>query len=106
MTLSDQHIDHLNMEFKKEEVVEAIKSMQGVSSPGPDGIPPVFYKRNGLLAAMKLQKQHLSSLREVICSKEQTKLILPLSPKWIGQIKVNSGPLVFVILPIKSLQNV
>jgi hypothetical protein len=35
--------DHLNTSFTQEEVMAAIKEMKGLATPGPDGLPALFY---------------------------------------------------------------
>jgi len=37
-------VEDLNADFTPEKVVAAMKSMKSTSSPGPDGLPALFYQ--------------------------------------------------------------
>jgi hypothetical protein len=36
--------DHLNKDYTKQEVLEAVKGMKSLAAPGPDGLPAKFYQ--------------------------------------------------------------
>lgn len=42
-SVSDEMNQSLNGEFTKEEVVTALKQMDPLKSPGPNGLPPLFF---------------------------------------------------------------
>ncbi|MCI02045.1 hypothetical protein A2U01_0023077, partial [Trifolium medium] len=41
--ITESMFSHLNSEFTKEEVTNAIMDMKGLAAPGPDGLPALFY---------------------------------------------------------------
>ena len=42
-SVSDEMNQRLNGEFTKEEVVMALKQMESLKTPGPNGLPPFFF---------------------------------------------------------------
>ena len=42
-SVSDEMNQRLNGEFTKEEVVMALKQMELLKTPGPNGLPPFFF---------------------------------------------------------------
>lgn len=80
-TLSDQHILHLNREFTKEEVEAAVKSLKGLTSPGPDGIPPVFIQKEWSTCGSEITKATLDIIKGGFMLKESKKTHIALIPK-------------------------
>lgn len=62
LTVTENHITHLNREFTKEEVKEAMKSMKALTSPGPDGIPPIFIQKEWDTCGNEMSKAALDFL--------------------------------------------
>lgn len=81
VTLSDQHIAHLNREFNKEEVEEAMKIMTALTSPGTDGIPPVFLQKEWPTCRNDISKATLDFLKGGLMLKETNKTHIALIPK-------------------------
>ncbi|XP_018853114.2 uncharacterized protein LOC109015083 [Juglans regia] len=44
--INSDMVSHLSKRFTEKEVEEAIFQMSPISSPGPDGFPPIFYKQH------------------------------------------------------------
>ena len=45
-TLTEEHIQFLSRPFSDNEIQEATFSPHPLKSPGPDGMPPIFYQKN------------------------------------------------------------
>lgn len=94
----------LGAEFSAEEVITAMKSMKSISSPGPDGMPALFFKNTGtLLARMFFSLLSISLTMRVILVVSIT-LILLLFPKLRTlPFPLTIGPSVCVMSSLKLL---
>ena len=80
-TLTQSHIEILNLPFSKEEIKKACFSSNMLKSPGPDGTPPVFFQKNWLIVGEDVTRSVESFLSSGYLLREQNRTFITLIPK-------------------------
>ncbi|XP_062085954.1 uncharacterized protein LOC133792064 [Humulus lupulus] len=79
--ISDMHLNLLQADFTAQEVKEAIFSIPGMKSPGPDGFGSSFYQDNWNLVGAEVEAAVLSFLNSGKLLKEINATTITIIPK-------------------------
>ncbi|XP_048498238.1 uncharacterized protein LOC125496736 [Beta vulgaris subsp. vulgaris] len=80
-SLSQHHINLLNTPFSEKEIKDACFSASPLKSPGPDGIPPVFFQKNWSIVGQDVIRSVNSFLSSGFMLREQNRTFITLIPK-------------------------
>lgn len=80
-TLSQHHLDLLNIPFTNEEIKEACFCSKPLKSPGPDGVPPIFFQKNWDIVEADVYNSVHSFVNSGFILREQNETYITLIPK-------------------------
>ena len=88
-SISDEMNQSLNAEYTREEVVTALKQMEPLKAPGPDGLPPLFFQHYWQLVGDDVTKVVLSCLTSGVIPPSINQTFITLIPKVKSPSKVS-----------------
>lgn len=93
-SISDEMNQSLNAKFTREEKVMALKQMEPLKAPGPDGLPPLFFQHYWQLVGDDVTEVVLSCLTSGVIPPSINQTFITLIPKVKSPLKVSEFRLI------------
>ena len=88
-SISDEMNDEILVEFTREEVVVALKQMEPLKAPGPNGLPPLFFQHYWQAVRDDVTEAVLSCLSTGVIPSSINRTFITLIPKVKSPLKVS-----------------